>query len=311
MSAPLDPAKFRDPRVTAKGETRASVALTGLETLWVNTGTLCNITCRHCYIDSSPTNDRLAYVTLADVAQTLDAIRDRGLPLARVGLTGGEPFMNPAILAILEDILSRGLAALVLTNALRPMRRHDAALLALKDRYGANLTIRVSLDHHDPEPHDAERGEGTFDKALDGLTFLSDHGFSIAVAGRAGFAPDLAAARTGYQRLFAERGLRLDADDPAQLVLFPEMDPHADVPEITEACWGILGKRPADVMCATSRMLVRRKGAQRPSLLACTLIVDDPAFDLGPDLDQALEPVALNHPHCARFCVLGGASCAA
>ena len=48
---PLDPAKFRDPFVTAKGEARAQVALRSLDTLWFNTGTLCNLTCRNCYIE--------------------------------------------------------------------------------------------------------------------------------------------------------------------------------------------------------------------------------------------------------------------
>ena len=56
----LDPAKFRDPFTTAKGETRATVALRSLDTLWFNTGTLCNLTCANCYIESSPRNDRLA-----------------------------------------------------------------------------------------------------------------------------------------------------------------------------------------------------------------------------------------------------------
>ena len=46
--------KFRDPFVTAKGETRGSVDWRGLKTLWLNTGTLCNIECRNCYIKSSP-----------------------------------------------------------------------------------------------------------------------------------------------------------------------------------------------------------------------------------------------------------------
>jgi hypothetical protein len=63
------------------------------------------------------------------------------------------------------------------------------------------------------------------------------------------------------------------------------------------------------MMCATSRMVVRRKGAAGPVVLACTLLVDDPQFELGPTLVAASRPVALNHPHCARFCVLGGASC--
>jgi len=62
-------------------------------------------------------------------------------------------------------------------------------------------------------------------------------------------------------------------------------------------------------MCATSRMVVKRKGAERPAVVACTLLPYDPQFELGATLGEALRPVALNHPHCARFCVLGGASC--
>src|SRR3974377_820280 len=105
---PLDPAKFRDPFVTAKGETRAQVALRSLDTLWFNTGTLCNLTCRTCYIESSPPNRRLAY--LAKIAR-------EGLPTRLIGFTGGEPFMNPDIIGMLDDVLSRGFDALVLTNA--------------------------------------------------------------------------------------------------------------------------------------------------------------------------------------------------
>ncbi|MFO0160527.1 MAG: radical SAM protein, partial [Alphaproteobacteria bacterium] len=56
---PRSLAKFQDPFVTAKGERRATVALKGLQTLWINTGTLCNITCANCYIESSPRNDAL------------------------------------------------------------------------------------------------------------------------------------------------------------------------------------------------------------------------------------------------------------
>jgi hypothetical protein len=63
----LDPRKFQDPLVTARGERRAHVALKALETLWFNTGTLCNLTCQNCYIESSPKNDRLAYLTAAEV----------------------------------------------------------------------------------------------------------------------------------------------------------------------------------------------------------------------------------------------------
>jgi hypothetical protein len=92
-------------------------------------------------------------------------------------------------------------------------------------------------------------------------------------------------------------------------VLFPEMDESADVPEISEACWSILGKAPSEVMCASARMVAKRRGAARPVVLACTLIAYDPAFEMGETLAEASGAVALNHPHCAKFCVLGGASC--
>jgi hypothetical protein len=311
MTKPLDPAKFRDPHLTAKGEPRAHVGLERLDVLWFNTGTLCNITCRHCYIDSSPTNDRLTYLSLSDVAQFLDELDATGQRPREIGFTGGEPFMNPDIIAILDQTLARGHQALVLTNAMRPMRRHDGALLDLKARYGAKLMFRVSLDHPTQARHDAERGDGSFAKTCDGITFLSDHGFRIAIAGRAAFATAGPDPRAAYQALAGTNGWRIDADDQSQLVLFPEMDVRGDVPEITTACWGILNKNPSDVMCATARMVIKRKGAAAPVVVACTLIVDDPAFELGANLREAARDVSLNHPHCATFCVLGGASCSA
>ena len=295
----LEPAKFRDPHVTASGEARARVELTALETLWFNTGTLCNLACANCYIESSPTNDALAYLTLADVTDFLDEIGREGLGTREIGFTGGEPFMNRDAPAMIALALARGFAVIVLTNAMRPMRRFEAALLALPR---ARLTMRVSLDSPDAARHDAERGTGSFAIAIDGIRWLAANGFSIAIAGRQW--GDEAEARTGYAELFAGLGLPMPP-----LILFPEMDAGADVPEITTACWGILNVAPGAMMCATSRMVVRRRGAPLAMVLACTLLAYDPRFALGPTLITASGGVSLNHPHCARFCVLGGASC--
>ena len=85
--------------------------------------------------------------------------------------------------------------------------------------------------------------------------------------------------REGFARLFADHGVPVDAADPVELMLFPEMDAARDVPEITEACWGILGKSPDSIMCASQRMVVRRKGAPAPRVLtdwdeaSCTQLV--------------------------------------
>jgi hypothetical protein len=90
------------------------------------------------------------------------------------------------------------------------------------------------------------------------------------------------------------------------------------VPEITTRCWGILHKSPDSMMCATSRMVVKRKGAARPSVVPCTLLPYEAQFDMGATLTEAgradggmfaAGAVKLCHPHCSTFCVLGGGSC--
>lgn len=305
----LDPAKFRDPFRTAAGEVRARVVPQALETLWFNTGTLCNLACRTCYIESSPINDALAYLQLADVSAYLDEIADAGLATRQIGFTGGEPFMNRELPAMLSLCLDRGFEVLVLTNAMRPMRRFEAAIVALPHR--ERLSFRVSLDHHTAAIHEAERGPRSWAPAVAGLRWLAAQGFQIAVAGRSLPGEPEAAARAGYGALFARLGIVIDPADPGSLVLFPEMDVGLDVPEITTACWSILGVVPDSLMCASSRMVVRRRGEAGPRVAACTLLPFEPGFDMGATLAEAAKPVALNHPHCARFCVLGGASCAA
>ena len=307
----LAPHKFRDPQLTATGVPRAHVTMERLTTLWFNTGTLCNIACRNCYIESSPRNDRLVYLTRGEVAAFLDEIESAGTGTQEIGFTGGEPFMNPDFIAMLHDSLARGFRVLVLTNAMRPMQRAKARLLDIRNKFGNRLTMRVSLDHFTPERHEDERGPGTFRPTLDGLIWLARNSFRLAVAGRTMWGDDESAERAGYARLFAEHAIAVDAASPRELVLFPEIDPGADVPEITDACWGLLGKSPADVMCASSRMIVKRKGSDRPVVIACTLLPYDPRFELGVSLRAATRTVALNHPNCAKFCVLGGASCSA
>jgi uncharacterized Fe-S cluster-containing radical SAM superfamily protein len=310
--------KFQNPDWTAKGEPRALVPLTRLETLWINTGTLCNITCRNCYIESSPSNDRLSYITPAEAVPFLDEAKLSGT--REIGFTGGEPFLNPDFIELVEAALVRGFEVLVLTNAMLPMQRPRLkdGLLRLNAAYGGQLTMRVSLDHHSQELHETERGAGTWTKALEGVDWLAHNSFRLAIAGRTCWGESEASERAGYAKLIAEHSWPIDADDPKRLMLFPEMDGRHDVPEITTACWGILKKSPSQMMCASSRMVVKRKEATGPVVLPCTLLPYDPAFEMGATLADAANAdggmftkgaVKLCHAHCAKFCVLGGGSC--
>jgi hypothetical protein len=200
---------------------------------------------------------------------------------------------------------------LVLTNAMLPMMRRNMriGLAELNAAYPGKLTLRISLDHHSAKMHDLERGEGSFEKTLIGMRWLRDAGIKMAVAGRTLSDETEADARAGFAALYQAEGFDIDAHAPAETVLFPEMTGTLDVPEITTACWGILNKDPRELMCSNARMVVRRKGADAPAVLACTLLAYDPQFELGPTLQDADRDVRLNHPHCAKFCVLGGASC--
>jgi len=307
---PLDPAKFQDPFTTAKGEVRASVTLSALKTLWFNTGSLCNITCENCYMESSPKNDDLLYLTHDHVRVYLDEITANDWNVNEIGFTGGEPFMNPQVVEMLDDVLGRGFNALVLTNAMKPLWQKRDQLLALLARHGGDrLKLRVSIDHYTQNIHEKERGAQNWTPMADGVKWLNENGFAIDVAGRTLWNETEDVSRRGYQQLFDAWGLAIDAHDPAHLVLFPEMDAHADVPEITTQCWGLLNVRPDAMMCATSRMVVHRKGEPGPRIAPCTLLPYDTAFDMGETLQDATGAVQLNHPHCAKFCVLGGASC--
>lgn len=303
------PEKFKDHKLTAKGEPRAFVEAKSLDTVWFNTGTLCNLQCGSCYIESSPKNDRLSYITVEDVSPYLSEIKQQKFKVSEIAFTGGEPFMNKSLIEIFKLCLVEGFEVLVLTNAMLPMQKKSEELLSLKKQFGEKIKIRVSLDHYSDSMHSKERGENSWEPALKGLKWLSDNDFNLSLASRTLWGESDSEMRQGFKALFEKENISIESADPESLILFPEMDESIDVPEITEACWGILDKSPESVMCSNSRMIVKRSGHSAPIVLACTLLAYDSEFELGSTLKESMKPIYLNHPHCSKFCVLGGASC--
>lgn len=299
--------KFQDMFMTAKGEKRASVSLKSLDTLWFNTGTLCNLECKNCYIESSPRNDRLSYLTAEDVRPYLEEIKNERLGTKLIGLTGGEPFLNPSIIPIIETILSFDFELLILTNANRVIKKHQQSLLRIRDRHGDKLHIRISLDHFSSQLHDKERGAGSFEYTINQMHWLYINGFNISIASRSLIDESSKESFEGHKKLLDSHEIQLDLRK--KLVIFPEMQSGNDVPEITTDCWGILGIRPDDQMCASERMIVKKKGEDHPAVMPCTLLAYDQKFNLGKTLNDAKKDVFLNHRFCAEFCVLGGANC--
>jgi len=258
-------------------------------------------------MESSPTNDTLLYISSKEVLNYVDEGQHLSSDFKTVGFTGGEPFLNKDIIPMLSGCLEKDLNVLVLTNAMKPLVNHYQELLILLNRFGPQLTLRISLDHHSSKGHDNERGEGSFKTAITNLKNLSKDGFNLAIAGRSLFDETFEEATNKYRKLFSENNISLQEGG---LIIFPEMKlDDAKAPEITTKCWSILNFNPSSLMCASSRMVIKRKGADNPSIVACTLLPYDSFFDYGPDLATSFKPTYLKHIYCSQFCVLGGASC--
>jgi MoaA/NifB/PqqE/SkfB family radical SAM enzyme len=298
--------KFKNQKVTADGSNRAFIEARNIKTLWFNTGTLCNIECKNCYIESSPKNDSLAYLTFEEVKSFIDEAIDKNLGTNEIGFTGGEPFMNKDIMKMIDYSLNKNFKVLVLSNAMKPMLNRTKELIKLNH---SNLTIRVSIDHYEKEKHEEIRGKNTYDVMMQGLKWLNENNFNYTLATRLLWKEKEKDLRKNFGTFIKNNNLKLDTYSPKELVTFAEMDEKIDTPEITTSCWDILNKDPNDIMCSWSRMVVRKKNSKNPSVIACTLLPYADEFDLGETLTNSLQKIYLNHKHCSKFCVLGGSSC--
>jgi molybdenum cofactor biosynthesis enzyme MoaA len=290
--------------LTPAGERRGYVQPHALSELWFHTGTACNLACPFCLEGSKPGDARLAQVRLADVKPFLDEAAALGV--RQLSFTGGEPFAVRDIVRILDYALARS-PCLVLTNGTAPLLRRLLQLEGLRARPHP-LALRVSVDHPDPARHEAGRGAGTFAQALRSLRLLHERGFRVSVARQMERGEDRDAVEAAYRRLFAEHGLPADL----RLVAFPDFArPGAvvEVPAVTEACMTRFHTERSrrEFMCAYSKMVVKIGGSMR--VYACTLVDDDPAYDQGGSLHEALgKRVMLRHQRCYS-CFAYGASC--
>lgn len=151
------------------------VHLTHLDDLWFQVaGTLCNLTCHHCFISCSPKNHTFGFLTLDEVRRRLE--ESVVLGVKEYYFTGGEPFLNPDMVDILIETLRYG-PATVLTNGTVLKPPWLQSLREAEDESVFSLEFRVSIDGFSPETNDPIRGEGTFDRAMKGVGELVDYGF--------------------------------------------------------------------------------------------------------------------------------------
>ena len=290
--------------LTPEGDPRGYIQPAGLRELWFHTGTICNLRCSFCLEGSSPGNNRIQPLTLNDAKPFIDEAVALGVE--QFSFTGGEPFVIPEIVSILEYALGHK-PCLVLTNATEPLLNRLAGLAPLAEKPHA-LRFRVSLDHPDPAAHDEFRGRGNFALSLKVMAQLDRLGYELSVARQSLPGQNMDEVNRAYRPFFEQAGLSPDLP----IVVFPELhEPGSDpdVPHITESCMTAYKNEAqrAEFMCAFSKMALKQAGQMR--VYACTLVDDDSDYDLGGSLAEAMKSrVMLKHHRCYT-CFAAGTSC--
>ena len=156
------------------------------EVFQINVGKLCNMTCRHCHVDSGPdrTDENMDRATAQACVAALDAFRAApgGDALRTVDLTGGAPELNPHFEFLVDAAVARGLHVIdrcnltILTTA---RYRHLPAWLAAR-----GVEVACSLPHYRRLNTDAQRGDGTYDKSIEALRALNTAGYGHGDAAR-------------------------------------------------------------------------------------------------------------------------------
>ena len=275
-----------------------------LKELWFHTGTVCNLRCPFCLEGSHPGSNRLQPMTLADVQPFIE--ESLALGTQQFSFTGGEPFIVPEIIEILDFALDHN-PCLVLTNATEPLANRLGRLAPLIDK-PFPLQLRISLDYPDPVKHDAGRGHGNFNLSLKTMRQMHRLGFKVSIARQSAENEDVEAVNRAYQPFFEEAGLPSDT----HIVVFPEFhEPgsHPDVPHITESCMTTYktAEERDNFMCSFSKMVVKKGGRMR--VYACTLMDDDEDYDLGGSLHEAMDVRVMLRHHRCYTCFAAGASC--
>ncbi len=275
-----------------------------LRELWFHTGTACNLACPFCFEGSKPGDGRLQRITLADARPLIEEAVSLGV--AQLSFTGGEPFIVKDFIDILR-YASNLKPCLVLTNGTDPVlkRLHQIDTLAAQPH---PVSFRISIDYANEDRHDASRGRGSYAKSWRSLRELSARGFKVSVARQMDVDEDSGAVDNSFRQLFQRHGLPRDT----RIVSFPDFMPPGSAPpvtHITESCMTTYHTEESRraFMCHFSKMVVKQKGRMR--VYACTLVDDDPSYDLGGTLEESLEKrIFLRHHRCYA-CFAMGSSC--
>ncbi len=274
-----------------------------LDSLWIQVaGTLCNLTCTHCFVSCGPGETRHAMMSREEVRSRVA----EALPLGvkEFYFTGGEPFLHPGMLDILADTLAYG-PCTVLTNGTLFTERRVEALVDLTRASRYALEIRVSLDGERAESHDAFRGAGSFERAIAGIVMLARNGLLPIVTVTQSTEEDGERFRERHLAMLRAAGVARP-----RLKVLPMFQLGREVAR-THGYRAVetLADLPPDAFDPHRLQCSSCRAVSSQGVFVCPLLVDEPGGRMGARLDETLGPFTLSHGACYT-CYVTGMTCA-
>jgi len=164
---------MRDTRPMLLSSDFPKLSRSKLETLQLNLGYLCNLSCTHCHVNAGPTRKELMSPDIIDLV--LDFI-DRH-EIKTIDLTGGAPEMNPHFRYLIEQSRSRNVHVMDRCNlSILQMAGYEdlAEFLAANE-----VEIVASLPCYTQLNVDKQRGKGVFDESVIALKKLNGVGYGL------------------------------------------------------------------------------------------------------------------------------------
>lgn len=147
------------------------IARRGLETLQLNLGYLCNMSCVHCHVNAGPTRTELMNQETMD--QVLDLVQRSGVQT--LDLTGGAPELNPLFRSFVRRARAAGVKVIDrcnLTVLFEPGQETLAEFLAEQQ-----VEITASMPCYLESNVEDQRGKGVYDESIRALQILNELGY--------------------------------------------------------------------------------------------------------------------------------------
>ena len=288
---------------TTHSQNTPQIELRSLDELWFQVaGTVCNLTCHHCFISCSPQNDSFEFLTFEQVETALLESVEHGV--REYYFTGGEPFLNKELVRMLKRTLQFG-PATVLTNGTVLKQAWLQELREAEESSGFSLEFRVSIDGPTPEINDPVRGDGTFDRAIQGVTLLCQNDFlPIITMTQTWDDSESLTILENFRDVLRDHGC-----DRPRLKILPRLkigaeesrtEGYQDTERITQPMMEEFDRD--QLLCHHSRVVTNR------GVYVCPILLESPDARMGTTIRDSLLPFSLSHGACYT-CYQYGAIC--